>query len=688
MSELTYTRHDLDNFEKLLRKHDELYYIHATPEITDAEYDAFQREYDKIADTLGVPADERYTRKVGDDRTEGFQKFKHRRPMLSLEKMVDDREGAGTEQLERWIKRTLAGIELDPGDDYLGFVAEYKVDGMSCSFHYTRGILTRAVTRGDGIEGDDITEQVRAAGCVPRALSHKVNHPDELEVRGELYLPKERFAAINEDLERCGEKLFANPRNACAGIMKRKDSSGLELVGIRSEVYNVAFMTDPLVIEGITIYGNTQHERLSWLREAGFGVTQILMHTGATASRLATLCRSLEHDRERLPFEIDGVVLKLDDCSKYEALGETDHHPRWACAWKFPPEQRLTRLTKIVNQVGKSGKITPVAILNPIELAGTTVTKASLHNFAEIRRKGIMIGDMVLVEKAGEIIPQVVSSHSHCLYPKEVVTPTHCPACGCETVIEEIFVYCPNPGCQAQAKERLVHFASRAAMDITGLGDSVAALLFDRLGVTVPSDLYRLTIEQVAGLDRMGEKSAANLIQAITDSKGRGMERVLIGLGLRQLGETLAPKLGQVYGRLETLMSAVTDNDQSGIRSIEGVGDATAELVFKQLASPSVRSIVEGLRRSEVDLTSRQPLVSAVEGVAGKSFVITGTLPTWGREEAARHIKMAGGKVSGSVSKKTNYLVLGKEPGEKLVNAQKLGTTIIDEAQLKQLLGV
>ncbi|MEZ4325976.1 MAG: NAD-dependent DNA ligase LigA, partial [Polyangiales bacterium] len=413
-------------------------------------------------------------------------------------------------------------------------------------------------------------------------------------------------------------------------------------------------------------------------------------------------CASYHDRRDQLPFDIDGMVIKVDELSHYPALGSTGHHPHWGIAYKFPPERRATRLRAISVQVGKSGKLTPVAELDPVPLAGTTVSRASLHNFPELARKDVRVGDQVYVEKAGDIIPQVVAV-DHDKRPEGTepfVAPEACPTCGSAVVCEEIFIYCPNPACPDQVLERLKHFAGRQAMDIEGMGEALIVQVIDKAGVRRPDDLFRLTVSQLAGLERMGEKSAANVIAALEGAKARGLPRVLVGLAIRHVGVSMAEELTKHWRDADALLdfaaryvagdpeavAFVAPEKSSERGAVEGLGRKSADSIFAELDAPAVRAVFEGLAAAGVSLAAPETTTREVEGVAGKSFVLTGTLPTLKRSEAGARIKEAGGKVVGSVSAKTDYVVAGEEAGSKLEKAQKLGVTVLDEAALLAML--
>lgn len=647
--------------------HDARYYQQAAPEISDAAYDSLKDRWRSLAAQLGVEARET----PGSDLTGDLPTVPHRVPMLSLEKAADGDDGSAAAKMAAWEVRTARLAEIAPP---LALTVEPKIDGMSVGVLFSDGRLTRAVTRGDGLCGEDITAQVCASGAVP--LTVPVG--GRFEVRGELYLPHEAFAA----LQARSPKPLANPRNACAGLMKRKDASTVAGQGVQAFLYHLAWAEDldlPTTQTGIS----------AWLADLGLPV--LCPQTVTGAAEAADACAAWTQRRAHLPYDIDGMVVKLDDRRLHDRLGSTEHHPRWAIAWKFPPERKATALRGITVQVGKSGKLTPVAELEPVALAGTTVSRASLHNFVELERKEVRVGDLVWVEKAGDIIPQVLGVAER-RGATPLLRPTACPACAGPVTSEEIFLYCANPACPAQVRERLKHFAGRGALDIDGLGEAVIEQLCAVRGLTSPAQLFHLTVEDLAGLDRLGAKSARNLVDALHQAKQRGLARVLTGLALHQVGEKLAQDLAQRFGAIDPLLDlarrhAAGDTEPVQILdALDGVADTTARAVLDQLAQPAVQQVLQDLAAAGVSLQAATPAIQAVAGVAGKSFVLTGTLPTLTRDAAAALITASGGTVVGSVSKKTAYVVAGDEAGSKLAKAQALGVPILDEAGLRHLL--
>ncbi|HKU41085.1 MAG TPA: NAD-dependent DNA ligase LigA [Polyangiales bacterium] len=685
---------ELAELEAQVRHHEQAYRA-GTPEISDSVFDDLVDRYSELADALGVTTAERPDAKPGDDHTEGFAQVEHIVPMLSLEKLTPNRrDGKGqpvpiTEQLTQWVERRRKDLELGP-DAALPLAVEPKVDGVSVSLLYEAGNLQRAVTRGDGSKGDDITRQIRQARAVPAKLRFASGR---IEVRGELYWPRPAFDAYNVRQREAGAETIANPRNGCAGMVKRKELAGLENIGITSFLYAVPWA------EGVSL-PVTQHGILEWLAELGAHVYLEHVSVASSVETVIAACEAFGARRSQLPWDTDGMVIKIDELRRYAVLGATGHHPHWGIAYKFPPERKQSQLLGVEFGVGKTGKITPVARLSPVFLAGTTVSRASLHNFVEVARKDVRIGDTVLVEKAGDIIPQIVDvvREARPEGTQPIERPERCPVCQANVVVEEIFVICPNPACPAQRLERLVHFAGRRQMSIDGLGESLIEQLIDKCGVTRPDQLFHLTEEQLAGLERMGKKSAQNVLRSLEAAKPRGLAKVLNALAIRHVGETTSQALANYFGSAEALLefarryvagdaeAVQTVAPDGGNGAIEGLAKKTADVVFAELDSAPLRSIFAGLASAGVKLDSVRAPRSESAAISGKTFVLTGTLPTLKRDDAAERIKAAGGKVSGSVSKKTDFVVAGEEAGSKLDKAKELGVAVIDEAELLRML--
>jgi DNA ligase (NAD+) len=685
---------ELELLAEQIRYHERAYRDGA-PELPDAAFDDLVERYATLADRLGVPSTERLDARPGADHTEGFQTVEHRSPMLSLEKLSPARRDSKgepvplSEQLGAWYDRRRKDLELGP-DAALPLIVEPKIDGISVSLLYQQGSLRRAVTRGDGRRGDDITRQVLESRALPERLR---GVGGELELRGELYWPHAAFATYNEQLRQNGERLIVNPRNGCAGLMKRKDPTGLGALGVKAFVYQVSWARD------LSLPAR-QSEILAWLEGAGAPAYTSEIFSSDALPQILEFCEHYLSKRAALEFDIDGMVIKVEELAWYDRLGSTGHHPHWGIAYKFPPERKSTRLLGIRVQVGKSGKLTPVAELEPVFVAQTLVSRASLHNFPELERKDVRVGDRVWVEKAGEIIPQVVGVdlEARPAGTAPFARPETCPICGSSVLAEEIFLYCPNPACPAQVRERLEHFSSRHAMDIDGMGPALIDQVMTQLGVRSPEQLFDLNSAALADLERMGKKSAENVVVALERAKGRGLARVLVGLAIRHVGETMAEDLAGYFGSAEELLAfaaryasgepeAVQQlSPDKGQGAIEGMARKTASSIFAELDSAAVRHVFAGLARAGVSLAAKSARRAAVVGVAGKTFVLTGTLPQLKRADAAERIKRAGGKVSGSVSKHTDYVVAGEEAGSKLEKAVELGVSVLDEAALLRLL--
>ena len=666
------------------------------PEITDASFDELVERYQWLAEELDVETDLRLDAQPGQDHTLGFDTVEHRVAMLSLEKLSTSRRDSSGEnmsnvdQLGAWYRRRLGDLELQS----LRLIVEPKIDGISVSLYYEDGKLVQAATRGDGKRGDVITAQVKQTGAVPIKLKGVAK--GRVEVRGEVYWPRPAFEAFNRSLVDDGHNPIVNPRNGCAGMMKRKDPTGLGDVGIEAFLYQVPWAQDVALPA-------TQREVLQWLSKKGGRVYLDEIQICEDDTSALAYCDGYAVRKEALDYDIDGMVIKIDELKYYDALGETGHHPHWGIAYKFPPERKPTVLKNVIVQVGKSGKLTPVAELEPIFVSNTTVSRASLHNFVELERKDIRVRDTVLVEKAGEIIPQVVEvdKSKRPKRTRKVKRPTVCPTCKTPVHTEEIFVYCPNVACPDQVRERLRHFANRHAMDIDGMGAVLVDQVVENCGVQTPDALFRLKRQQLAQLERMGEKSADRVLQGLAKAKGRGLEKVLTGLAIRNVGETMAEDLATYFGNADALLGFAqqyVDGDDEAIQkvapdkssergAIEGLARKSADSIFAELNSNALRAVFTGLAEAGVDLSAKLEARVEVEGVAGKTFVLTGTLPSLKRSEAAAKIKAAGGKVSGSVSKKTDYVVAGAEAGSKLGKAKELDVEVIDEGALMALLG-
>lgn len=734
-----------------LQRH-EIAYRKGEPIISDAAFDELAEQYAERAQQLQVPTYKRIDRLPGSDHTDGFEQLAHTTPMLSLEKLSQSRKDATgaplstRQQLRNWYDRRCKELELT-GDNPLPLIVEPKIDGISVALRYVDGKLHQAITRGDGRYGDNITMQVMQAQAAPVTLN---DVPSRLELRGELYWPLDAFDAFNQrrtssSNERDQQLLdfdsprdetdtdktpplpkrkpatvepLSNPRNGCAGLMKTKNKKELEELrhsGIRTFVYHAIRPTlpiDPSVETAHATASNRtenqppdrQSELLSWLARVGMNVYLAEVYVTNDADDAFNYCENFEHRRATLGYDIDGMVIKIDDLTLSDRLGATDHHPHGAIAYKFAPERKPTLLTDITVQVGKSGKLTPVAELECVRLAGTRVTRASLHNFAELERKDVRIGDTVFVEKAGDIIPQVVGVDLD-KRPANAVAfarPSQCPSCNAAVVQEDVFIYCPNPACPAQLRERLVHFASRNAMDINGLGPAAIDRIVNMCNVHSPDELFTLTEQRLQRVFVEGGKMAPKTVQAISRAKQRGLERVLVGLSIRHVGTGLAQQLASYFGNAEALVvfaKKYTAGDEraqelvapaQGQGAIAGMAKTMADSVFAELSSDSIARIFDGLKAAGVKLDatdqSTNEQASSGKPLSGKTFVLTGTLPTLKRTQASERITQAGGKVIGAVSMNTDYVVAGSDAGSKLDKAEQLGIKVIDESELLAML--
>lgn len=655
-----------------VRRHEYLYYVRSQPEIPDQEFDALERELRDLESAhpeLITP--DSPTQRVGGLPLTGFAPVAHREAMLSLENTYSEDE---VREFEARIRRQLGEVELT-------YVAEPKIDGLSLSVTYENGTLVQAVTRGDGKIGDDVTENARTIRSLPLALSPRragLEVPGLLEARGEVYLPRSVFARLNDDRARNGEEPFVNPRNAASGAMKLLDSRLVAERGLELFLYSIARVSgaEP----------KTQSQALGLLRDLGLR-TNPGIRACASLEEALEHCARLKHEREGLDYDIDGVVIKVDSLSLQRELGSTSKFPRWAIAFKFPAERATTRLLAIDVQVGRTGKLTPVARLEPVFVAGTTVSRATLHNAEEIARKDIRVGDLVVVERGGEVIPKIVEvvMEERPRSTSPFAMPETCPACGTHVAaIEgEVDLRCPNASCPAQIEERIKHFARRQAMDIEGLGDKLVALLVADGTVKDIADLYSLDVATLAQMERMGDKSATNLVKAIGHSRQAGLQRLLFGLGIRFVGERAAELLARRFGSMEALSRAAPEE----IDAVPEIGDAVVASLREWFAAPQNQGLIRRLGEQGVRLTATTADSSEPRTLEGLQFVLTGVLPSMDRNEAKRLIEARGGRVTSSVSSKTSYIVAGEDAGSKLAKAQALGVKVLDEAGLMSLLG-
>jgi len=657
---------EIENLRAEINRHNELYYQKSEPEISDAEFDALLvnlRELEEANPELVTP--DSPTQRVG-GRAEGFKSFVHRVPLMSLDNSYD------IDDLKAFDERCK---KLADGRNF-EYVAELKIDGLSLALHYENGFLHAGATRGDGLTGDDVFSNVKTIRTIPLKL--KGDFPERVEVRGEAFLARSVFEKINAELEMQGEKLFANPRNAASGTLRQLDSAIVASRRLDLFPYDV--------LSGNQKMFTTHWESFLWLERAGFNVNPN-----------RALCRNVEEViaftdqmlavRDSLDYDIDGVVVKVNSTQLQQEFGATTKAPRWAIAYKYPAMQATTRLNDIVVQVGRTGALTPVAYLEPVLLAGTTVARASLHNEDEIKRLDIKIGDYVLIEKSGEIIPQIlqVIKTRRNGTETEYEFPRKCPVCDfpVQRPEGEVVTRCANPDCPAKLKARLLYFASRKAMDIEGLGEVLVEKLVDLGMVKNAADIYSLKHEQLAELERMAAKSATNLINQIEASKQRGLQRLLYGLDIRHVGERYAKILARAFRTIENLQKATVEE----LDAIHEIGLTVAVSVFTWMNDPKHQELIERLKaagvKTEIDGESS---ANINENFNGKTFVLTGKLETMTRDEAAKIIEECGGRVSGSVSKKTDFVVAGEDAGSKLDKANSLGVKVLTENEFAEIL--
>ena len=650
-----------------IRAHDHAYYVLDNPRIADAEYDALMRELRALEEASGapVPADSP-TRRVGGKADGAFAPVAHDVPMLSLDNVFSEEEFAA------FVRRLQE--RLDHNELLLS--AEPKFDGLAISLRYEHGVLTRAATRGDGATGEDVTANVRTIRAIPLRLLTAAP-PAVIDIRGEVYMPKAAFAALNAAAERDGGKTFANPRNAAAGSLRQLDPAITASRKLSFYAYGIG------AHDGFALpasYSALLAQYAAW----GVPVCPLQESLGSVAAATAYM-EELGRKRHGLPYEIDGVVYKADRYSDQQAAGFVSRAPRWAVAWKFPAVEKTTVVEAIDVQVGRTGAITPVARLRPVEVGGVTVTNATLHNADEVARKDVRVGDTVFVRRAGDVIPEIVKTvlDARPADSQPFAMPTHCPVCDSEIIHPEGEAVARCSGglhCRAQRVQALIHFASRKALDIQGLGDKLIEQLVQDGRVHSPADLFALTLADWAALPRMAEKSAQNILAALEAAKATTLPRFIYALGIREVGNVSADLLARHYRELPALMAA----GEADLQAIDGIGPVMAQYIRHFFMDDANRAVIAALQAAGIHWPAVEaPVVAADSPLAGKTVVITGTLPTMTRDEAAAHVARLGGKTSSAVSKKTDYLLAGDKAGSKLEKAQSLGVAIIDEAQLK-----
>ncbi|GAC1665628.1 MAG: NAD-dependent DNA ligase LigA [Candidatus Acidiferrum sp.] len=652
-----------------LRHHEYRYYVADDPEISDAAYDRLMRRLSELeAAHPELVTPDSPTVRVGGAPREGFQTVRHVRPMLSLDNALS------YDDLRHFDRRA----RESSGHERIAYVAEHKFDGLSISLQYQDGALFRAITRGDGTTGEDVTPNVKTIRSVPLSVDpaelKKAKLPANFEVRGEIFMNFKSFAALNRQQEETGGKIFANPRNAAAGAVRMLDAS---ITATR----RLEFVAYFLFADGRAPFP-THSESLQSLKQLRFRTSDDWKLCTGIEDVLA-YCQAWETKREKLPYEIDGVVVKVNSIPIQNELGYTAKSPRWACAYKYPARQETTVVNHIDVNVGRTGALTPVAFLEPVQIGGVTVSRSTLHNMDEVERLGVQIGDTVLVERAGEVIPHVLQVVKKGAHRKPFHMPAHCPQCGSaiHKAPDEVAYRCVNAACPAKRKECILHFAGRHAMNIDGLGEKIVDQLVESKLVEDVAGLYHLKLEQLVALERMAEKSAQNLLQEIEASKTSTLARLIYALGIRFIGERTGQLLAGRFSSLDDLAAATEEQ----LLQVDEVGPKVAAAITEFFSEPANRQLVIKLKKAGVHPTTERPEVKS-DKFAGKSFVCTGSLAHRSREEAAELVVQHGGKVSGSVSKKTSYVVVGADPGSKRDKAQSLGVPILTESDFEKLL--
>ncbi len=656
---------------RALEHHNYLYFVKNAPEISDQEYDRLMKELINLEKAHPGFADPNSpSQRVGGKPLSAFRSVRHAAPMLSIDNTYS------AEELREFDSRVRKALPTTA----LSYIVEPKFDGVAVSLRYEAGRFVRGATRGDGARGDDITANLRTVRAIPLQLRCPARAvPEVLEARGEVLLDLSEFARLNKQRAQAGEPLFANPRNATAGSLKLLDSKQTAKRRLRFFGYGLG----EVVMDGPP---SSQGQALKTLRELGFPVNEHISKAGDIEQVIA-LCGKWQRRREKLNYEIDGLVVKVDSFGSQERLGATSKAPRWCISYKFPAEQAATKLLKIEVQVGKSGILTPVAHLEPVQLAGTTVSRASLHNFDEVARKDVRVGDTVIVEKAGEIIPQVVRvvKEKRPKGTKAFGPPKRCPSCKSKQVEQDeggVYIRCVNPACPMQLRERLRYFAGRGQMDIEGLGPAIIDQLVDRELVREFADLYKLSAEQLAGLERMAEKSADNLVKAIEESKSRSLGRVLAGLGIRHVGTHVAEVLAEAFGSVDRLSRAGLEE----LEEIHEVGPIVAKSIHAFFHSASGARMIAHLGKEGLQMKPAAGGRARAGGpLSGKTVVVSGTLEKFSRQQIQSYIRSKGGRAANSVSKSTDLVVVGANPGSKAQRARKLGVQIVSESEFLKI---
>ncbi len=649
----------IEELQKQIEYHSRRYYDEDAPEIEDDAFDALTQELRRLEEAYPeLIRPDSYTQRVHGELSALFTPVTHEVPLISLQDVFS------YDELREFDARVRETVENPV------YVVEPKIDGLSVALDYQNGRFVRGATRGDGMTGEDVTANLRTVARIPAKLTAPL---PRLIARGEVYMPRQQFAALVERQEEEGEKAFKNPRNAAAGSLRQKDPRVTAQRKLDLFVFNLQ------LIEGETV---TSHaESLERMRALGLPMIPFYARV-STAEEIIREVERIGEQRNALPFDIDGAVVKVDNLAQRELLGTTSKFPKWAVAFKYPPEEKQTTLLDVEVAVGRTGVLTPTGVFAPVTLAGTTVSRATLHNEDFIREKELHYGDTVVLRKAGDIIPEVVRVVAHAPGAQPITLPDRCPSCGSPVTREEgeAALRCTNPDCPAQRMRHLIHFASRDAMDIEGMGPAVIGQLLDAGLIRHLDDMYRLDRDAVAAIDRMGEKSADNLLAAVEESKSRGLARVLFGLGIRHIGQKAAKLIAGRFGSMEAVMAASHEQ----LCAIDGIGGVLADSLLQFFTLPASRELIARLAQVGVEMTDHTE--RADDRFAGMTFVLTGTLPTLKREEASALIEKYGGKTSSSVSKKTSVVLAGEEAGSKLDKARTLGVRIIDEAEFRDML--